>query len=106
MPKFLFVGSYTQQGLAGLIKEGGTGRAAAVRALVDSAGGTLEGFYFAHGRDDFYVIVDLPDAITAMAVSATINLSGAVHARTVVLATPEEVDAARKITVKYRPPGQ
>lgn len=106
MPKFLVVGSYTQQGLAGLIKEGGTGRVAAVRKLIESVGGTLETFYFAHGSDDFYVIADLPNAVTAMALSATINVSGAVHARTVVLATPEEVDAARSISPAYRPPGQ
>ena len=38
--------------------------------------------------------------------SLVINASGAVHTETVVLLTPEEVDAAAKKTVKYRAPGR
>ena len=77
-----------------------------IKALVESLGGTLEMFYFAHGKDDFFIVLDLPDAVTAIATSLIVNASGAARARTTVLITPEEVDQATRVTVNYRPPGQ
>ena len=41
-----------------------------------------------------------------MALSIAVNASGAVNLRTIPLITPEEVDAAAKKQVAYRPPGQ
>jgi hypothetical protein len=38
--------------------------------------------------------------------SLAVNASGTVKLRTVMLVTPEELDAACKKTVSYRPPGQ
>jgi uncharacterized protein with GYD domain len=52
-----------------------------------------------------YVIVDLPDNESATAVALTVNSAGAATVRTVALLTPEEVDAAAKRSVDYRPPG-
>ena len=106
MAKFLFQGSYSEQGLKGIIKDGGTARRQVVRALIESLGGTLEMFYFAHGKDDILVVADVPDAINAIATSLIINASGAVKVRTTVLITPEEIDQATRVTVNYRPPGQ
>lgn len=106
MAKFMYVGSYTLQGLQGVMKEGGAARVAALTKLAEGMGGRLESFYFAHGSDDFFVTVELPDTTAALAVSAAIHLSGAVQARTIVLVEPEEVDRARALTVTYRPPGQ
>jgi hypothetical protein len=48
---------------------------------------------------------DLPDAKTAAAVSLAVNGVGAARLRTVVLLTPEEMDASAKLAVDYRPPG-
>ncbi|MBI5303534.1 MAG: GYD domain-containing protein [Chloroflexi bacterium] len=106
MPKYLFQGSYTEQGLKGLLKDGGLKRREAVEQLAKGMGGRLEGFYFAFGSDDFFVIVDLPNNVNASAVALAVNASGAVKARTTVLISPEEVDQATKQTVNYRPPGQ
>lgn len=106
MAKFLFQGSYTEQGLKGLIKDGGTARRKVVEALIQSLGGTLEMFYFTHGSDDILVVADVPDAITAIATSLIVNASGAVKVRSTVLITPEEIDQATRVTVNYRPPGQ
>ena len=106
MPKYLFQGSYTEQGLKGLLKEGGSRRREAVEQVAKSMGGTLEVFYWAFGDDDFFIIVDMPDNVDATAVSLIVNATGAVKARTTVLITPEEVDQATKKTVNYRPPGQ
>jgi uncharacterized protein with GYD domain len=105
MAKYLWQVSYTPQGAQGLQKEGGSARRAAVKRLVEQAGGKLESFYFALGESDVYVIADLPDAKTAAAVSLTVNAAGAARLRTVVLLTPEEMDASAKQALDYRPPG-
>ena len=105
MPKYLFEASYTLEGVKGLLKDGGTKRRTAVDALAKEAGGRLEAFYFAYGKNDVYVIVDLPDSASATAVSLAVAASGAVRMRTIVLVSPEEVDQAVKKTVHYRAPG-
>ena len=106
MAKYLFQGSYTEEGLRGLLEEGGSKRREATEQLVKSLGGTLEAYYFAFGDNDFYVIVDTPNNVSASAGSLVANASGAVKVKTIVLLTPEEVDQAVKKTVDYRPPGQ
>jgi uncharacterized protein with GYD domain len=104
MPKYLFIGSYTADGARGLLKEGGTGRRGAVLELMGSLGGKVEGYYFAFGSDDVYIIVDLPDPTAAAAAALAVVGSGAASLRTVVLLTPEELDAATKLSPTYRPP--
>ncbi len=106
MPKYLFQGSYTEEGLRGLLEEGGSKRREAAEQVVKSVGGTLEAYYFAFGDNDFYVIVDTPDNVSITAASLIVNASGAVKVKTIVLLTPEEVDQAVKRTVDYRPPGE
>ena len=105
MPKYLIEASLTTEGVQGVRKEGGTARREAVSKAVQSAGGSLEAFYFAFGERDVYVTADFPDNESAAAMALTVNASGAVATRTVVLLTPEEVDAAAKRSVDYRPPG-
>ena len=105
MPKFMVKAHYNAEGVKGLIKEGGSGRRAAVQKLIEGMGGKVEGFYFAYGEDDAFVIADLPDAAAGLAVSLAVNASGAVRVSTVPLITPEEMDAASKKTVSYRAPG-
>jgi uncharacterized protein with GYD domain len=106
MPKYLFQGSYTEQGLKGLLKEGGSGRLKAAEELVKSVGGKLEVCYWAFGGDDFVLVVDIPSNVDVAAASFTANASGAVKVQTTVLMTAEEVDQAVKKSVAYRPPGQ
>jgi len=106
MPKYLFHGSYTKEGLKGFLKEGGSKRREATKQLIESVGGTLEAYYFAFGENDFYVIADVPDNKSAAAGSLIVSASGTAKANTVVLLTPEEVDEVVKMTVEYRPPGQ
>ena len=105
MPKFMIKASYTSEGARGLLKEGGTGRRAAVQKLVEGAGGKVEAFYYAYGDDDAYVIVDVPDATSGLAISLAVNASGAVRLSTIPLITPEEIDAAGKKSISYRAPG-
>jgi uncharacterized protein with GYD domain len=105
MPKYLWQASYTPQGVQGLRKDGGVARRAAVKRLVEQAGGKLESFYFAFGEADVYTIAELPDTATAAAVSLAVNALGVVHLRTVPLFTPEEMDTATKKSIDYQPPG-
>lgn len=105
MAKFLIKASYNPEGARGLVKEGGTRRKAAVQKLIESVGGKLEQFYFAYGDADAYLIIEVADAKTGLALSLAVNSSGAVRCSTVPLITPEEMDAAAKVAVPYKPPG-
>jgi uncharacterized protein with GYD domain len=89
MPKYLFEASYTLEGAKGLIKDGGTKRRAAIEAVAKGLGGRLEAFYFAYGKTDAFVLVDLPDSVSATAVALTVGASGSVRLKTTVLITPE-----------------
>jgi uncharacterized protein with GYD domain len=106
MAKYLFEASYTAEGAKGLAKEGGASRRKKVEKMIKAMNGKLEAFYYAFGPTDVYLIVDLPDAATAAALSLAVNQSGAVQLRTHVLMTPEEMDQATKKTVKYKAPGE
>jgi uncharacterized protein with GYD domain len=105
MAKYLFHGSYTQAGIQGVLKDGGKGRRKAVDALAKSLGGKVDEMYWAFGKDDFYVIADLPGNAEAAALAATTGGSGAVSISTVVLLTADDLDAAVKLHPKYRAPG-
>jgi uncharacterized protein with GYD domain len=106
MAKYLLEVSYTAEGAKGVMKDGGTKRRAAAKSLIEGVGGKLEAFYFAFGSTDVYVIVDLPDAATAVAASLGLSASGAVTSKTTVLVSPEEIDAAAKKPFTYTPPGR
>src|SRR5919204_5567062 len=105
MPKYLIQASYSPQGVEGVKSKGGSSRRDAVAEMTESLGGQLESFYFGFGDHDAYVTVDLPDNEAAAAVALTVNAAGSVAIKTVVLLTPEEVDAAAERSVGYRPPG-
>ena len=76
MAKYLIEASYTLEGVQGLLKEGGSGRRAAVERLIASAGGTIEALYFVFGDDDIVIIADLPDNASAAALSLAVSASG------------------------------
>ncbi|MEA2332518.1 MAG: hypothetical protein QOH58_2656 [Thermoleophilaceae bacterium] len=105
MPKFLIQASYSSEGARGLQAAGGSSRREAVNQAVESVGGRLESFHFGFGQHDAYVIAELPDNEAAAAVAISVNASGGAVADTIVLLTPEEVDAAVARSVGYRAPG-
>ena len=106
MPKYLVQANYVGEGIKGLLKEGGSARRAAVEKLFGSVGGKVEAYYYAFGDTDLFVIADVPDNITAAALSLIVNAAGAATAKITVLLTSEEMDAATKKTPSYRPPGK
>ena len=85
MPKYLVQGSYTDQGLKGLLKEGGSKRRDIVEQLAKEMGGKLEAFYFAFGGDDFVIILDLPSNVDMAATAIVAQASGTVKSRVTVL---------------------
>jgi uncharacterized protein with GYD domain len=105
MAKFLITASYNADGAKGLMKEGGSSRRAAVQKALEGVGGKLEVFYYAFGQDDAYVIVDVPDTASIIAVSLAVNASGVVRVNTTPLVSVEDVDAAAKKSIGYRAPG-
>ena len=105
MAKFMIHASYTADGAKGILKSGGTSRRKTVEELLAAQGGKMEAFYFMFGEDDAVIIADMPDNVAASAVGLAVNASGVVRTKTTVLITPEEVDAAAKRPVNYRPPG-
>lgn len=105
MAKYLSIASYTPEGIKGLMAKGGTARVEAARQVLADAGGTLEGFYFALGPDDVYIVCDLPDNAAAAATAMSAAASGTVVNRIVALLTADEVDRAAKLRLRYDAPG-
>jgi uncharacterized protein with GYD domain len=101
----MFHGSYTAAGGVGVLKDGGTGRMNAVKATVESVGGTLETIYWALGKDDFYLVADLPDSHAAAALSLAVASTGAVTVTTAELFTAADVDDIVSRRANYRAPG-
>ena len=105
MPLYLWQASYTASGTQGLLKDGGSKRRQVVQQMIEKAGGKLHSMYFAFGESDVIGIAEFPDQVTAAALSLVVNASGAVHFRSTPLLTAEEIDAAAKKSIAYRPPG-
>lgn len=105
MAKYLIEASYTPDGIKGVLAKGGTARREAVEKMLSDVGGTLESFHFGFGTTDAYVIVDVPDNVTAAGIAMKVSASGMAGCRTTVLLTPEEIDKAAQVDATYRAPG-
>jgi uncharacterized protein with GYD domain len=106
MPKYLLQVAYTAEGAKGVLKDGGSKRRAAAKAVVESIGGKLESMYFAFGKTDVFAIVDAPDAAAMASAALTLGASGSVTCTTTALLTAEEIDQAVKKSASYTPPGR
>jgi len=85
-------------------------RTDSVRQLIQNAGGTMESFYLMLGADDFIIIADFPDAVSAAAASVATSSTGAVrNSRTIQLidwnAASTLLAKAKTYRDAYRPPG-
>jgi uncharacterized protein with GYD domain len=105
MPKFLVEATYTAEGYKGLVKDKASGRKAAVSQAVKKLGGKLEAMYYSLGDNDAILIVDLPDHVSAAALSSAACGSGMTRTKTTVLLTVDEADEALSKQVVYRAPG-
>jgi uncharacterized protein with GYD domain len=101
----MFTAEYTAPGLEGTIEEGFAAREAYIRSLIESLGGTVEVFYWAYGVADAVLVVDAP-AAAAIAFAMTVSShEDALHIVTTPLLTAEEMEEARVLLPRFRPPG-
>jgi uncharacterized protein with GYD domain len=105
MPKFIVEATYTAEGHKGLAKDKASGRKAAIKQAVKKLGGKLDAIYFCLGESDVILIVDMPDHVSAAALSCAACASGMARTKTMVLMTVEEADEALSKPVAYRAPG-
>jgi uncharacterized protein with GYD domain len=106
MPKYLIEASYTSDGLKGLQKDKASGRSEALKKAVESLGGKVETFYFALGKYDVVIVVDVPDISSIAALCVAASGSGLVRTRTTALLTMAEADKSLQMKVGYRAPGK
>jgi uncharacterized protein with GYD domain len=83
-------------------------RAAVIRELAESAGGSLESYYWMFGQYDGAAVFDLPDSHTMAAVSLAITSSGALsrfETHELIESGDLTAIAERATGITYRPPG-
>lgn len=110
MAKYAFFFSYTSDAWARMISAPGD-RTAAVRQLLGSLGGSLECIYWMFGSRDGIAIAELPDSVSAAAVSIAVGSTGAfAHNHTHVLLTQEQLteslQRAGTAAQAFQPPGR
>ena len=106
MPFFLIQASYTSQATAAMIQNP-QDRAAAVRPVIERMGGKLHGLWLAFGEYDVVAITEVPDHVSAAALSMAIGASGALSAyrSTPLITTAEATQAMKKAAgAGYQPP--
>ena len=106
MPKYLMQVNYVADGVKGLLKDGGSKRRAVTDKLIKSVGGSLDAYYYAFGDTDLYLIAEFPNPAAAAAGARTATATGTVTVKPTVLLTPEDIDAAGKLTPTYSAPGK
>jgi uncharacterized protein with GYD domain len=70
----ILIGAYGSEGTKGIL--GGSDRMAAVKAVAEAAGGSVNHVSFLRGDMDIYVDFNIPDAATLMGVAAAVHASG------------------------------
>jgi uncharacterized protein with GYD domain len=108
MALYLYRFSYSPDAWEALVKSPEDRRDMLAARIFGTFGGELQGFWYSFGEYDGYAIAELPDNVSAAAVSAAIASTGALHRlETTPLITVEEmVDALdRAADFAYRAPG-
>ena len=110
MPLYKIDFAYTPETWAAMAKVP-EDRTAAVRAVVEAAGGRLIGLYYAFGEIDGFVLCEVPDSVSAAAAAMTVVGSGRFRTirTTEILSAETAVEAMRRsgqMTGQYRPPAQ
>lgn len=106
MAYYLVQASYTPQAIAAMVKKP-QDRAAAVRPIIEKAGGKLHGLWFTFGDTDIVAIAEMPNNVSAAALSMAIGASGAMssYRSTPLLTSGEAVEAMQQAAaVSYQPP--
>jgi uncharacterized protein with GYD domain len=110
MARYASFFSYSSETWARMINAPGD-RTAALRQTLDSVGGSLESIHWMFGPYDGIAILDVPDSVSAAAVSVAVSSTGVfTHMETHELFTQEQLGEtlakARNVTQAYQRPGQ
>jgi uncharacterized protein with GYD domain len=110
MPQYAIFFTYSSDTWARMIKSPGD-RTAAVRQLADSVGGSIESLYWMFGAHDGIAVADVPDSVSAAALSVAVGSTGAFqHLETHELFTQDQLNQmlsrAKDATQVYQAPGQ
>jgi uncharacterized protein with GYD domain len=106
MPLYLIQGSYTSAAVAALVRKP-RNRLKAIRAAVESLGGTVEGGWMALGDYDYVLICKFRDNVAVTSLAAAVVAGGAVanHKTTLLLTFEEGMKAMRRAgSSTYRAP--
>lgn len=109
MVTYLVLGTYTAQGRAGLVEEGGTARFDETKRLFeDQLGGRVIYYSFLQGRYDFILLVELADDLTFLAPVLLATAGGAITIDTCRVVSPAELDeiAEKARSIKFRSAGE
>jgi len=109
MPKFATFFTFKGETINAYI-ERPSDRAAAVRKLLEGVNGKLESYYWMFGPYDGFIVTDMPDSMSAAAVSlAVASTGGFAHLETHELFTADQlaplVAKAKAARGAYRAPG-
>jgi uncharacterized protein with GYD domain len=107
MAHYLVQASYTPESWAALVKNP-QDRNEIVRPIIERLGGRLDQFYLAFGANDVVGIIELPDNVSAAALSLAVSSSGAMKSlqTTPLMTMKEGIEAMKKAgNVDYQPPG-
>lgn len=102
MGLYLYIGSYSAEGVKGVMVEGGRKREAETRRLVKSVGGKILHYAFAMGDFDFVIVAEMPDDKAALVAPMLACATGTVHVKTTKLLSPAEMDEVCKLAGKGR----
>ena len=108
MARYLFQLAYTPDAWAAQLKNP-QNRVEIVSKLLQQLGGRFESTYFAFGEYDIVFIAEMPDNVSAAALSMVVSAGGAVKAlkTTPLMAIEEGLEAmnkARQAVPAYQPP--
>ena len=103
MPRYITLGTYTNQGAAGLV-DGDSDRRAAMEVAHSSVGATLVDYYITRGQYDFCIIADA-DSFEVMA-AMTLKAKGSGATANTVTLEAVDIEEVRRVAknVQFTPP--
>jgi uncharacterized protein with GYD domain len=110
MPKYALFFTYTSDAWSAMVEKP-RDRAAQARAVVEAAGGRMEGIYWMLGAHDGLCIFDASNSVSAGAISVAVGSTGSFkHLETHELLTQDGLSellaSAREFRRNYQPPRQ
>ena len=103
MPRYIVLGSYTNEGTAGLV-DGDSDRRAVMEVMHKSVGATLVDYCITRGQYDFYVISDA-DSFEVMA-AMTLKAKGSGTTANTVILEAVDIEEVRRVAknLQFTPP--